>query len=482
MGSVDPERAPRFALEAVRAMRAVDELMVSNEHFFGPFTLSSLTYVPQPALPRNAADYPVVNTLGLVPSVGQGVDEADNELEIGCPGSTPHAGLEWAGNEDHLAIEHSEEAVTVDATAEGVAAEAEVQSGGMWVGLERDPFGLCQLFPRSTGDDGSDARAGRADLTMLTHAHGTRMRRISPHPPLESEVEDHLGEIEEHFSPHTTLLPGDPSAQVLQRFESNEAFMCTHAQHEQRHIVADQGLPEEIALANVWADQALSRPPPTSAGFPLPHLRARDAPALYRVDKSAVYANLPESDLSDSDSAEGSEETEPAHVWPVAPAPFGARYPLSPPATQTLSSPPKTPTVTSPRQGGDTAKQHGRSVTWATLEAVFHKPMQTAALELGMGTTTLKKLARSHGVSRWPYRSLTANARRAASAKAAKVGPERPREDHAKSSFIGGGGGSAKADESRPRSGLPRQQGVRASPRLAGESRIPSRTKRGEDA
>jgi len=42
------------------------------------------------------------------------------------------------------------------------------------------------------------------------------------------------------------------------------------------------------------------------------------------------------------------------------------------------------------------------------LSQTFHMPIQEAAKHLGVGTTTLKKICRAHGVGRWPFRALRA--------------------------------------------------------------------------
>ena len=41
------------------------------------------------------------------------------------------------------------------------------------------------------------------------------------------------------------------------------------------------------------------------------------------------------------------------------------------------------------------------------LEKYYHKPLQQVAKEIGICTTVLKKICRSCGIKRWPFRSIT---------------------------------------------------------------------------
>lgn len=46
------------------------------------------------------------------------------------------------------------------------------------------------------------------------------------------------------------------------------------------------------------------------------------------------------------------------------------------------------------------------SITLEKLSSMFHMPEKEVAVELGMCLTSLKKIARSFGITRWPYRKL----------------------------------------------------------------------------
>ena len=46
------------------------------------------------------------------------------------------------------------------------------------------------------------------------------------------------------------------------------------------------------------------------------------------------------------------------------------------------------------------------NVTTEYLENYYHLPQTDAAKLMGIGTTTLKKLCRSLGIKRWPYRTV----------------------------------------------------------------------------
>ncbi len=47
-------------------------------------------------------------------------------------------------------------------------------------------------------------------------------------------------------------------------------------------------------------------------------------------------------------------------------------------------------------------------ISLAVLSSYFHLPEKAVAAELGICLTSLKKIARSLGVTRWPYRKLRA--------------------------------------------------------------------------
>jgi len=314
----------------------------------------------------------------------------------------------------------------------------------------------------------------------VTHSHCTKLHRVTPNVPLQSDIDDHL-DMEEHLSSHTSLLSGYPSAQVLQTFDSTEALLNPQPNHNRSAV--NPSLMEEFALANVWAH------PHVAYSFPLAHgispeegFQASGTSILSCSHKHRMYAYDSETELAAPDIAGDSGRTtpDPTNVWPMTQANFWAARASSPVSQQSTEGFPgssNVPGVSTPKQGGH-AKVHGRSVSWAKLEAMFHKPMQRAALELGMGTTTLKKLARSHGVSRWPYRSLTASARRAsaASAKGMRGSRGRPTAD-AKDTTTKDDRGSV----SDPRSyAPPRTRGMRVSSRLASEGRASQQKPREE--
>lgn len=41
------------------------------------------------------------------------------------------------------------------------------------------------------------------------------------------------------------------------------------------------------------------------------------------------------------------------------------------------------------------------------LEKYYHKPLQQVAKEIGICTTSLKKICRTCGIKKWPFRSIT---------------------------------------------------------------------------
>jgi hypothetical protein len=48
----------------------------------------------------------------------------------------------------------------------------------------------------------------------------------------------------------------------------------------------------------------------------------------------------------------------------------------------------------------------GPDMTLQALSAYFHRPEMEVAKDLGCCLTSLKKLCRSHGIMRWPYRKV----------------------------------------------------------------------------
>lgn len=50
-------------------------------------------------------------------------------------------------------------------------------------------------------------------------------------------------------------------------------------------------------------------------------------------------------------------------------------------------------------------RQQHDNITAAQLFALFHKPARIAALELGLRSTSFKKMCRRRGIQRWPHRS-----------------------------------------------------------------------------
>eukprot|EP00698_Gefionella_okellyi_P003158 TRINITY_DN12954_c0_g1_i1.p1 TRINITY_DN12954_c0_g1~~TRINITY_DN12954_c0_g1_i1.p1 ORF type:complete len:243 (+),score=31.88 TRINITY_DN12954_c0_g1_i1:71-799(+) len=56
---------------------------------------------------------------------------------------------------------------------------------------------------------------------------------------------------------------------------------------------------------------------------------------------------------------------------------------------------------------------HGaKSVDLETVKSLWHLPIETAAKQLGVCTTILKRCCRVNGIKRWPYRQLAALQRR----------------------------------------------------------------------
>eukprot|EP00292_Cryptomonas_paramecium_P021161 CAMPEP_0113698932 /NCGR_PEP_ID=MMETSP0038_2-20120614/23005_1 /TAXON_ID=2898 /ORGANISM="Cryptomonas paramecium" /LENGTH=167 /DNA_ID=CAMNT_0000622191 /DNA_START=187 /DNA_END=686 /DNA_ORIENTATION=- /assembly_acc=CAM_ASM_000170 len=57
-------------------------------------------------------------------------------------------------------------------------------------------------------------------------------------------------------------------------------------------------------------------------------------------------------------------------------------------------------------QGMQNAAQLNREVKLDELSKYFHLPEKAVAKELGICLTSLKKLCRSYGITRWPFRKL----------------------------------------------------------------------------
>merc|ERR1711998_476973 len=64
----------------------------------------------------------------------------------------------------------------------------------------------------------------------------------------------------------------------------------------------------------------------------------------------------------------------------------------------------------------DHENSQSRSVS---ITSYFRLPLKTVASEIGVCTTTLKRICRDNGVGRWPYRKLTSVEKKIAAAKAA---------------------------------------------------------------
>lgn len=71
---------------------------------------------------------------------------------------------------------------------------------------------------------------------------------------------------------------------------------------------------------------------------------------------------------------------------------------------QTMSATRQTPTPSSSHPSQEGAR--GRILAYQDLARCFHLPINTAARELGVCVTALKKQCRKHGVQRWPHRKL----------------------------------------------------------------------------
>lgn len=67
----------------------------------------------------------------------------------------------------------------------------------------------------------------------------------------------------------------------------------------------------------------------------------------------------------------------------------------------------RTPTVASSERVASLGDQNALAV----LQSVYHKPINEAAKDLGIGVTVLKKQCRHHGIQRWPYRKLSSIAK-----------------------------------------------------------------------
>ena len=59
-------------------------------------------------------------------------------------------------------------------------------------------------------------------------------------------------------------------------------------------------------------------------------------------------------------------------------------------------------------EAGQPARPDGVQISKAQLEDLFHLPLPQAAMELGICTTSAKKLCRKFGISKWPYCSWKA--------------------------------------------------------------------------
>ncbi|KAJ1482538.1 RWP-RK domain-containing protein, partial [Baffinella frigidus] len=55
---------------------------------------------------------------------------------------------------------------------------------------------------------------------------------------------------------------------------------------------------------------------------------------------------------------------------------------------------------------GQGAGQGNRELKLEELSKYFHLPEKAVAKELGICLTSLKKLCRSYGITRWPFRKL----------------------------------------------------------------------------
>lgn len=62
--------------------------------------------------------------------------------------------------------------------------------------------------------------------------------------------------------------------------------------------------------------------------------------------------------------------------------------------------------VPKPRHHGSGPKFFSKWVTRDILQKHFHLPMEQAALTWGVSTTIVKRVCRTFGIERWPYRQI----------------------------------------------------------------------------
>lgn len=59
-----------------------------------------------------------------------------------------------------------------------------------------------------------------------------------------------------------------------------------------------------------------------------------------------------------------------------------------------------------PRNRGTGPKRFSKSVTRERLQGQFHLPMEEAGRMFGVSTTIVKRVCRTFGIERWPYRQI----------------------------------------------------------------------------
>ena len=76
-----------------------------------------------------------------------------------------------------------------------------------------------------------------------------------------------------------------------------------------------------------------------------------------------------------------------------------------------------------------------RVVSIDELSQYLHLPEKAVAKELGICLTSLKKLCRQHGITRWPYRKLKSLDKKLAKAESGAGGDEDPEAQKARGNF-----------------------------------------------
>lgn len=122
--------------------------------------------------------------------------------------------------------------------------------------------------------------------------------------------------------------------------------------------------------------------------------------------------------------------------------------PASPESGVTASSPSAANKIFPRRKAGQAFRVHSKPVVLneKVLRQYFDLPLHEAAVQLGISATAMKSACRKCGISKWPYRTVTAKAASSGGA----LRPRVPRTPSASSSTVSGGSGSDASEPSSP--------------------------------